>query len=274
MIKLIASDLDGTLLLNGAQKLPEELFDLIRQLKELGILFVAASGRQYANMKRLFEPVVHEIGYIAENGAIALKNEEILFEDAFDQKLAREIAEAIYEKEGAEFTCSTRDFYYIRPKSEEYLNLVQNVIKNDCRMISSLDEMTESCLKLAVFESKGTDEATVRYWEERFSDRCRVVNSGNSWIDFAPFHTNKANGIRAYCEMLQIRPEECVVFGDECNDIEMLQLVPYSFAMKHSREEVKKHAEYQAERVEPILKLLIEKKGNIVEVIKCITKSV
>ena len=53
MIKMIASDLDGTLLLNKAQTLPEEIFPLIRALKELGIRFVAASGRQYPNMKRI-----------------------------------------------------------------------------------------------------------------------------------------------------------------------------------------------------------------------------
>lgn len=35
MIKLVASDLDGTLLLNGAQQLPEEIFPLIRELKSL-----------------------------------------------------------------------------------------------------------------------------------------------------------------------------------------------------------------------------------------------
>ena len=45
MIKLIASDLDGTLLLNKAQTLPDDLFPLIRELNELGIRFVAASGR-------------------------------------------------------------------------------------------------------------------------------------------------------------------------------------------------------------------------------------
>lgn len=274
MIKLIASDLDGTLLLNGAQALPEELFELIRELKELGILFVAASGRQYYNMKNLFRPVMQEIGYICENGALALRNEEVLFMDAFDPVLAREIMETIYEKEGAEFTCSTRDFYYIRPKSAEYLYLMEQVIKNECRVIQSFEEVTEPCLKLAVFESRGTDEATIRYWQERFSDRCKVVSSGNDWIDFAPLHTNKANGIHAYREILKIQPEECMVFGDECNDIEMLESVPYSFVMKHSKECVKQHAKYQVERVEPILKLLIEKKGNIEEVIKCITKNV
>ena len=47
MIKYIASDLDGTLLHNGAQHLPEEIFDLIRALKKRGIHFIAASGRQY-----------------------------------------------------------------------------------------------------------------------------------------------------------------------------------------------------------------------------------
>ena len=57
MIKLVASDLDGTLLLHKAQSLPEEIFSLIRQLEELGIMFVAASGRQYLNMTKLFAPV-------------------------------------------------------------------------------------------------------------------------------------------------------------------------------------------------------------------------
>ena len=72
MIKLVASDLDGTLLLNGAQQLPEEIFPLIRELKKLGILFVAASGRQYPNMRRLFDSVADEMAFICENGALAV----------------------------------------------------------------------------------------------------------------------------------------------------------------------------------------------------------
>ena len=87
MIKMIASDLDGTLLLNKAQSLPEEIFPLIRKLKEMGILFVAASGRQYPNMKRMFAPVASEIAYISENGALAVDQEEVLYQDSFDRKL-------------------------------------------------------------------------------------------------------------------------------------------------------------------------------------------
>ena len=71
MIRYIASDLDGTLLLNGAQELDPEVFSLILRLKEKGIHFIAASGRQYVNLRRLFEPVQDEISYIAENGRLS-----------------------------------------------------------------------------------------------------------------------------------------------------------------------------------------------------------
>ena len=100
MIKMVASDLDGTLLLNKAQSLPEEIFPLIRKLKEMGILFVAASGRQYPNMKRMFAPVASEIAYISENGALAVDQEEVLYQDSFDRKVAAEIIEAIIGKKG------------------------------------------------------------------------------------------------------------------------------------------------------------------------------
>ena len=71
MIKLIASDLDGTLLQNGAQELDPIIFDQIRTLKENGIHFAAASGRQYPNLRRLFAPVQDDISYIAETALSA-----------------------------------------------------------------------------------------------------------------------------------------------------------------------------------------------------------
>ena len=52
MVKLIASDLDGTLLQNGAHDVNPIVFDQIRTLKEHGIIFAAASGRQYLNLRR------------------------------------------------------------------------------------------------------------------------------------------------------------------------------------------------------------------------------
>ena len=54
MIKLIASDIDGTLLTNHGQIVPDRTADLIRRLIDKGIYFTAASGRQYSNLRRMF----------------------------------------------------------------------------------------------------------------------------------------------------------------------------------------------------------------------------
>ncbi len=267
MIKLVASDLDGTLLLNGAQTLPEDLFPLIHQLKELGILFVAASGRQYANMKRLFQPVLEDMAFICENGALAFQNEKLLYEDAFDPELSREIVETIYAKDGAEFSYSTRDFYYMKPKTDHYENLMVNIVKNKCKSVREFGEMVEPCVKIAVYERGGVTEESIRYWRERFGDRCTVVTSGFDWVDFIPFGTNKAKGIKEFQNILKIGPEQCVAFGDEYNDIEMLKSVKYGFSMAHAKPGVREVASYETPCVQTVLKKIIETKGKMEEVI-------
>lgn len=267
MIKLIASDLDGTLLLNGAQQLPEDIFPLLRKLKEMGILFVAASGRQYSNMKRLFAPVASDMAFICENGAVAFWKDELLYENLFDRELMMDILNAVEERKDTEFTCSAKDYHYIMPKTEEFKNLMQNVVKVDCKIIGSTDEITEPCVKMAVYDKEGVTEEALEYWRNRFSDRCRVVTSGFAWIDFIPFDTNKAKGVKKFQEMLHISMEECLVFGDEYNDIEMLQAVKYSFAMSHSKTGVRAEAHYETDRVQPVLEKLIAANGKIEEVI-------
>lgn len=263
MIKMIASDLDGTLLLNKAQELSQDLFPLIRQLKEMGILFVAASGRQYPNMKKLFEPVADDIAYICENGAMAIRDEQVLYQNNFDMELVKEIMKDIYDTEGCELTCSTKDFYYLMPKTETFFDIMVRVIRNEGKIIQDFSEMTEPCMKVAVYNEKGLSDEFINFWQERVSEKCKAVVSGNEWLDFVPYETNKAKGIEAFLEKLKILPEECVVFGDECNDIEMLKCVPNSFAMSHSKENVKSCASYQTDRVEKILKQIIENNGEL-----------
>ena len=69
--EIIACDLDGTLLLGGAQTLREDTCSLIRELSSRGIMFFAATGRQYDNIRRLFRGAEDIIGYLCENGCTA-----------------------------------------------------------------------------------------------------------------------------------------------------------------------------------------------------------
>ena len=69
MIKLIASDVDGTLVSEGSDRINPEIFSVIRRLKERGTLFAVASGRSYSSIRKLFEPVAQDMIFIADNGS-------------------------------------------------------------------------------------------------------------------------------------------------------------------------------------------------------------
>ena len=70
MIKLIASDIDGTLVPDGTDQIDPEMFNIIKELKKRGIHFAGASGRQFVSMRKLFAPVKNDIFYITDNGSI------------------------------------------------------------------------------------------------------------------------------------------------------------------------------------------------------------
>ena len=152
------------------------------------------------------------------------------------------------------------------PKTEHYRSLMIDVVKNHCKIVKDFEEMKEPCVKIAVYERGGVTEESIRFWREKFGDRCTVVTSGFDWVDFIPFGTNKARGIRKFQEILNAAPEECVAFGDEYNDIEMLKSVTYGFAMSHAKPGVKTAASYEAPAVLPVLRKIIDTKGKTEEV--------
>lgn len=78
MIKLIATDVDGTLVKDGTMTINPEYMTVIRKLTELGITFVVCSGRQYDSERKLFEPVKDLVYFVSDGGTVIRKNDKIL----------------------------------------------------------------------------------------------------------------------------------------------------------------------------------------------------
>ena len=93
VIKLVATDIDGTLIRESSSVLPEEIFDLIRELRKRDIYFAAASGRQYMGLKRLFAPVADQMLFISENGSNVVWKDEELYASVIDPNLIKEMQE-------------------------------------------------------------------------------------------------------------------------------------------------------------------------------------
>ena len=69
MIKLIVSDIDGTLVPDGSHEMNPELLDVIMKIRENGVQFAAASGRQWASIESIFGPIKEKVFYLSDNGA-------------------------------------------------------------------------------------------------------------------------------------------------------------------------------------------------------------
>ena len=119
-VKLIASDMDGTLL-NGKGELDPAFFSLFKKLEHRGIRFAAASGRQYDGLRRTFAPVADRMLFIAENGAyVASGSREWLVLDMDRETVAGLIA-MIRRIEGTCIVLAGLDSAYIEDKQPEFV---------------------------------------------------------------------------------------------------------------------------------------------------------
>lgn len=256
-IKFIASDLDGTLLLNGAQRTSDELIPLIKKLTKLGIIFCAASGRQYPNLRRLFREVADELMYICENGSVIIYKDRLLDKTPMDTELGREIIRTITEVKQCEVLVSGERTSYINPKTESYLVRMRDIVKNDICLVDNLENINEEYVKISVYDPDGI-ENTEEYFLNAFAGRAQSCVSGKQWLDYTAPGVNKGSAIQTIQRLMGIKKEECLAFGDNYNDIEMFNMVGYPVVMKHAVSQVKMHAKYETERVEESLKRIME----------------
>ena len=118
MIKLIASDLDGTLLQGSAQRPSPEAMELIRALQQKGVLFAAASGRQCPNLHRIFWPLSQEMVLLGENGCLVTYKGRTLFQKELEREAALElIREILAMGEDCEVLVSAPQTYWLLPKT-------------------------------------------------------------------------------------------------------------------------------------------------------------
>ena len=97
-----------------------------------------------------------------------------------------------------------------------------------------------------VFEKEGIEAATRDIYDE-FKDQAKMACAGDMWMDCMAKDVNKGKAVRTIQESLGIKTEETMAFGDQLNDIEMLNQAYYSFAVANAREEVRKAARFQAD---------------------------
>lgn len=243
MIKLIATDMDGTLL-NSKNEIQDGFYDVFNEIREKQIIFAAASGRQYYNLLERFKDMKDNMMFIAENGTFVVYKGKELVVNSLDINLARELIKIGRTIENAFVILCGKNSAYIENRDER---LIEQTEKYYARyeIVSDLTKVEDKILKVTICDFSGSEENSNKYFDD-YRDKAQVCVSGKIWLDITANGVNKGVAIKEVQERLGIDYKETMVFGDYLNDLEMMSSAYYSYAMENAHDDLKKVARFTA----------------------------
>lgn len=243
MIKMIASDMDGTLL-NSKKQLPKDFTEVYALMKAADIRFVVASGRQYYTLVDEFAHLDHDIAFIAENGSIINFDGESKVLNAMYAEDLTDLINALRSHKDINIVlCGKSGAYIENDSSPEFMTEVAKYyVKNT--VVKDLLEVKDEVLKIAVNGFNKLEANVYPFIREQFKADFQVSSSSPIWFDIMPIGINKGEAIVLLQKELGIQADESMAFGDYHNDIELLQKVKHSYAMDNAHADIKEIARY------------------------------
>lgn len=233
MIRLVATDVDGTLL-DSQKRVPPAFDALVGELEARSIRFVIASGRQYFNLLKTFPSSAERLYFICENGAIVFRGHELLFDCPIPDEKLLEVLAAIREIPGAfPIFCGVKSAY-VEDDDPGFREQASHYYER-CRKVDALPDMIghDRICKIAVYDANGAEEHTWRQ-VQHFRDRFAVTLAGTQWVDFMRSDVTKGTAMAFLQREFGIEPEHCMAFGDYLNDLELMKSCFHSYAMANA----------------------------------------
>lgn len=244
MIKLIATDIDGTLL-NAEGKLPEGFSEIIYRLEEKGVYLAIASGRQYHTLFNDFDTFKNQLVFIAENGAIVIHQGKELFFRSLERQKVEAIIKDIRSAGGRDIVLCGKKSAYVETLNAEFEAEVRKYYYR-CELVQDLLCVEDDILKIALYDYVGAQENSYSIFNSKWGKEINVIVSGKHWMDFGRLDVDKGIAIKKLQDMFGVNFQETMVFGDYFNDVPMMEVSYYSYAVENAPEEVRAKARFEA----------------------------
>lgn len=232
-IKLIASDMDGTLLDENGQ-VPPETFDLILALREHGVRFVASSGRRYDRLCDFFSPVKDRMDFVASNGAQVFADGVQIDREVYSHLAIRRLAKTVAMFPNMHLALFDRTKSYLLDDEDKFVREVDKDLPNVER-IYELPSPQVSIIKASIFCDDGNVMDNAYVLQRELGGLFTFAPSGSSYIDAMQPGISKASGIAQVMEYHGIDVSEVMAFGDAMNDYEIIRFVGTGCAMANGR---------------------------------------
>ena len=241
MIKLIATDLDGSLL-NDEKQTPSDLDWVLEQLEEKGVAFAAVTGRNF----HATEPALGERAYkmicVCNNGANIYENGVNTINHPITQNQVHRTITAIREMDNTAPLIFTLDKCYSAPGPESFMEWAKAPY-SPIEWVDSYDELyniTDEVYKISVYDGSGQiEDYSYPVLRNEMEKDCAVYISGEIWVDVVNTNASKGAGLRILQEKLGVTKEETMAFGDYHNDATLLAEAGYPFVMENGVQRLK-----------------------------------
>ena len=245
MIKLVACDLDGTLL-DSKKRIPKEFPKIIEEFKKRGIYFVVASGRSYAGLKEMFADYIDDLVFICDNGAFVMYKGERLVLKLLKREEVNELVMFTRDMDGLILLCGMMATYHRSAPTKAANDEIATYYTNRIIVDDDID-VDDDIFKVAIYDNLKSEEHSYPELVKRYGDKYNGQTSGEHWMDVMTGGTNKGTALKDIMEKLGVGYDEAMAFGDYMNDYELLENAYYSFAMANGHDKIKELARYQAE---------------------------
>lgn len=229
-MKLIVSDLDGTLL-NDKREISKKTKKILYELNLKGIDFAFASGRGIGSIIPYRDFLGINAYFICNNGAsIYDKHENLIYEYPIDEKIVEKLIN-FFRKKNINYNGFYKDKLFI-----DNLNKNKVVTLEHQYNIVELENKKNfpKMIKLIV---KGKEDYIISLKDEMinlFSNFLDITISHPTCLDIVSINATKGNGIKLLSEKLNISIYDIIAFGDAENDLDMLKMVGHPVIMKNS----------------------------------------
>ena len=248
MIKMVVSDIDGTLIPFGGA-LSQRTRSAIRACIEKGVVFVPASGRTLFGAIRPFQDMGLDFPVISANGGRVDSHarESLLHEDCIPDDLSKSVCELLLSA-GCYMTSYVGTEVYSLPETNGFNSTCVNIseaVRKDQIDIEEQRQLIRSkgTLRPYKYEAYSDDKALLQDLKETFVSMGLSVSGAFAFnLEIMASGAGKGSAVRQLSHYLNICKEEILALGDGSNDITLLEAAGLPVAMENAADVLKPHA--------------------------------
>lgn len=261
MIKLVASDLDGTLL-DEPNRISKINLDAIEYAYQKGAKFCFSTGRDLQSVKDITCLLKHKPVLLLGNGSeVYDEDENLVFQNFFNNKYLEEVCEIMNEHDVPHMVFTTDGFYTTtnpvevrrrfierigKIRNQEMAHIFATNMDKPCNNLVQIEDIqefakTKKVLKVEGFHYNSKPVEDVKKELEKFTELSHL-STGKNNVEVTNLTATKGLALKRYCEHANIKKDEVMVMGDSHNDLSMFELFKYSFAPENSIQEIKDYA--------------------------------